>query len=190
MKQYPTTPTVNFLSLDLEMNQPSGKIIQVGAVVGNLRTGEIIDDLSVIVNPHETLNPFIIQLTGITPEMVTHGATLTEAYEHLTHMYKSHGCFTNPITWGGGDSLDLKQQLGDSATNWPFGRRWLDVKTIFQFHQLARGQKLQAGLAKALTRVGLAFKGRKHDARDDARNTFLLAHHLLKTRQNQTLLST
>jgi inhibitor of KinA sporulation pathway (predicted exonuclease) len=45
---------------------------------------------------------------------------------------------------------------------------------------LSKGKKHQAGLAKALTRLGMAFVGRKHRADDDALNTFLIAHKLLQ----------
>jgi len=173
------TLTSNFLALDLEMNQPSGKIIQVGAVVGNLHTGEIFEELAVIINPDEPLSEFIVQLTGITDEQCAQGVSLVEAYEQLKALHKKYDCFCNPIVWGGGDSAELKRQLGGTVPGWPFGHRWLDVKTIFQFHQFAQNAKPQAGLAKALTKVGLNFKGRKHDAMDDARNTFLLAHHFV-----------
>jgi hypothetical protein len=30
------------VALDLELNQPSGRIVQIGAVLGNVRTGEIV----------------------------------------------------------------------------------------------------------------------------------------------------
>jgi len=30
------------VSMDLELNQPSRRIIQIGAVIGNIRTGEIV----------------------------------------------------------------------------------------------------------------------------------------------------
>jgi len=69
-------PIEIFTSLDLEMAQPSKKIIQIGAVVGNIVTGEILEKLSIIVNPKEQLTEFIINLTGITQEDVNNGVTL------------------------------------------------------------------------------------------------------------------
>jgi inhibitor of KinA sporulation pathway (predicted exonuclease) len=55
-----------------------------------------------------------------------------------------------------------------------FGRRWIDCKTLYVSRCFARGEKHQAGLAKAMTKVGLRFDGRKHNAMDDAINTFFL----------------
>lgn len=166
-------------SLDLELNQPSQKIIQIGACVGDLKTGEIFEELRLYVKIDEPLNPYIIQLTGVTEEhLATEGLELKTAYAAMADMHLRHDCLINPLTWGGGDSLELRQQLGE-VEKFCFGRRWLDIKTVFQFHQMAKDQKIQAGLAKALTRVGMAFKGRKHDALDDAINTFKLAAKLL-----------
>ena len=39
------------VSLDLELNQPSRRIIQIGAVVGNIRTGEIVSRFDSKVSP-------------------------------------------------------------------------------------------------------------------------------------------
>jgi inhibitor of KinA sporulation pathway (predicted exonuclease) len=167
---------VNLLSLDLEMNQPSGRIIQIGACVGNIHTGEIVETLSILVDPGEPLSDFIIGLTGITEERLDRDSTsLLEAYQTLQSMHKRHTCFMNPLTWGGGDSYELKKQLieQDSLQGpWCFGRRWIDVKTLYHTRQLMNGKPVQAGLAKALVKLGLQFKGRKHDALDDAINTF------------------
>ena len=35
---------LNIISLDIEFEQPSEEIIQVGAMVGNLKTGEILEE--------------------------------------------------------------------------------------------------------------------------------------------------
>lgn len=167
-------------SLDLEMNQPSGKIIQIGACVGNLVTGEILDTLRIYIKLDEPLNPFITTLTNITEQHLLDGVTLEEGYKALLEMHQKHKAYLNPLTWGGGDSECLGTQLGlsgDLAT-WCFGRRWLDVKSYYQFYCMANQIKPQSGLAKSLTKLKMQFKGTKHDALDDAINTFLLAHNL------------
>jgi inhibitor of KinA sporulation pathway (predicted exonuclease) len=175
---------MKLLSLDLEMNQPSGKIIQVGAAVGDTDTNTVLETLSVMVNPYEQLNPYIIDLTAITQEQVDNGVTLRSAYDQLVELQKKHNCFMNPLTWGGGDSIELKNQLiadnPDQYIDWAFGRRWIDVKTVFITYQLANGGKMQGGLAKSMTKLGLAFKGKKHNALDDAVNTFRIYMALLR----------
>ena len=179
MKSNPTM----FTSLDLEMNQPSGKIISVGAVVGNITTGEILESLHVFVNPNETLAPCIIKLTGINQEDVDGASTLLEAYEQLKAMHLKHEAFINPITWGGGDSETLKEQL-PLGTEWIFGRRWIDAKTLFISWRIANGQPNQSGLSRSMVKLGLAFEGRKHNAKDDAKNTWIIYCKLLQLLKN------
>ena len=176
-------PIEIFTSLDLEMNQPSGSIVQIGAVVGNIKTGEILEKLSVFVNPHEILDPFIIKLTKITQEDVDTGVTLEEAYLKLKEMHEKHACFVNVLTWGGGDSQELQSQLKKHNPNfegWCFGRRWIDVKTLFISWRLANEKPIQGGLAKSMLKLGLKFNGRKHNALDDSVNTFLLYCKMLE----------
>ena len=97
-------------SLDLELNQPSGKIIQIGACVGDTKTGEVIKTYCCDIRIDEILEPRIIKLTGITQERVDAGKDIFQSYLELASMHKEHQCFINPITWGGGDSIYLKQQ--------------------------------------------------------------------------------
>ena len=167
-------------ALDLEMNQPSGKIIQIGAVMGDLHTGKILDRVNCLINSGEQLNPFITDLTGITDKMIyEEGIDIVDAYELLNSSHKKHNAFMNPITWGGGDSIELKEQL-PKEIDWCFGRRWIDCKTLYISIRLANGQKLQGGLAKAMTKFGLNFEGRKHNALDDAYNTFRFYRRLVQ----------
>lgn len=176
-------PIEIFTSIDLEMNQPSGKIIQIGACIGNITTGAILDKLRIYVNCGEHLNPAITELTKITQADVDNGLPIQEAYEKLKKMHENYGSFVNAITWGGGDSSELLEQLKAENPNfegWCFGRRWLDTKTLFVSWRFANGQPIQGGLARSMTKVGLAFQGQKHDALDDAVNTFRMYCAMLK----------
>lgn len=179
------------LSLDLEMRQPSGIILQIGACVGDLKTGKVLDIFSVLVANKEPVSEYITNLTGITEAQVRqNGVDLIEAYRMFREFLKKHPLVEcNPITWGGGDSAELKKQLGWAydklliglTFNWSLGRRWTDIKTVYQWGRRKTGQSLPAGLAKAMTRSGLRFEGRPHDALCDSVNTFRLAHKLLST---------
>lgn len=173
---------MKILSLDLELNQdPSSgpKIIEIGACVGNISTGEIVESYSAFVNPKQKLLNHIIKLTSITQEQVDTGHTLEEAYLGMEELARKHDCLTMPIVWGAGDGHALRQELS-THIEWAFGKRELDVKAVFQAYQMAFAQKVQAGLAKAMTRLELAFKGKKHRAVDDAMNTFIIYCALLK----------
>jgi inhibitor of KinA sporulation pathway (predicted exonuclease) len=45
--------------------------------------------------------------------------------------------------------------------------------------RMAHCRDIAGGLAKAMTKLGLAFQGRKHNALDDALNTFRIYRALL-----------
>lgn len=184
-KVFVVKPLEIFTSLDLEMNQPSGKIISIGAVVGNIVTGDILERANIFVNPKERINPGITELTKITQEDVNNGDTLQSAYNKLRFIHKRYGSMINPLVWGGGDSQELLSQLlvenpqFNKENEWCFGRRWIDVKTLFISWRLANGKQIQGGLAKSMTKLGLAFKGQKHNSLDDAENTFHMYRKLL-----------
>jgi len=187
------------MSLDLELNQPSENIIQVGIVIGDVYTGHVHEKKDWIIYVPEVtdpINPFITQLTTITQEMVNGGVLLTEAYKEMTELYHKHNCTLNFVTWGGGDHKALRKQLYDlweqigngEYLAWEYGHREFDVKTVFLACAMAQKLKVRSGLAKSMTRVGMAFKGTKHWAPDDAENTFLLLVHLLKRLPKDVLL--
>ena len=183
-------PIEIFTSLDLEMNQPSKRIIQIGACVGNISTGQILDKLTVFVNPNEHLNPAITELTKITQQDVDHGLSLEEAYGKLKRMHENYGSFINAITWGGGDSQELLEQIKNENSHfegWCFGRRWIDTKTLFVSWRFANGQPIQGGLARSMLKVGLKFEGQKHNALDDSINTFKMYVAMLKFMKEKSL---
>jgi inhibitor of KinA sporulation pathway (predicted exonuclease) len=167
--------------LDLEFNQPSGNIVQIGAVVGDLATGQVLSRFSHFVNPNEPLSPYIQELCGITPAVLSLSEPLDTTYQELLAWlapFKAERQL-NPLTWGGGDSDALVRAVGERAQN-PFGRRWLDVKTVYIALQTAKGVETSGGLKSSMRKVGLRFIGRPHDAADDAHNTFLMYCQLLR----------
>jgi len=170
---------INFISLDLENNKYTGSIIQIGAVVGNLKSGEILEEYSAYIKVNELVDEYITNLTGIKQNDVDSGIFLEESYAELKVLHKKYDCFRNCLTWGGGDSAELRKQLNLDDEVFLFGRRWIDVKTIYISIMFAKDKKTQAGLAKALLNLSMFFKGKKHNARDDARNTFYIYHKML-----------
>jgi inhibitor of KinA sporulation pathway (predicted exonuclease) len=68
---------------------------------------------------------------------------------------------------------------GLNRERWLFGRRWLDAKTLFVAWRMAQGRELHGGLGRSMTKLGLAFEGRQHNAIDDAENTFRIYRALL-----------
>lgn len=166
-------PTI-FTFMDLEMNQPSGKIIMLGACVGNISTGEIIDKLSIFVNPEEQVTEYITNLTGITQAQVDSGVHITEAYDKFVEFHKKYKSFVNVGQWGTGDIRQLLQQVRQhrEITEHPFGRREIDVKTLYVAYRAFNGEHPSGGLKKAHNRLKVKFQGPAHNALNDAVGAF------------------
>lgn len=180
---------MNVLCLDLEMNQPSGKTIQIGAVVFKARTGELLDALSVYINPGEPISDKIIELCGITDDIIReNGTDLLTGYKMLEELQKKHRCFMNPIVWGAGrsnDSLHLfdevKPLLPAGEQNF-MGFRVNDCKGLFQALAMYKNVGVRAGVFKACTKFGIGFDetyGKPHNALADAHNTMRLWYHMM-----------
>lgn len=165
-----------FTYIDLELNQPSNSIIQLGYCVGDIKSKKVLVSDCLNVKVEEEINPFITNLTGITQQQVNNGMLLNDAYSILKSVHHSYASFINPVTWGGGDSELLKQQLKLTTEDvqWCFGRRWIDVKTLFVNWRISQNQPIQGGLARSMLKLGLKFTGQKHNAMDDAINTFYM----------------
>lgn len=173
---------MNIIIFDLEMNQPSGSIIEIGAVVVSLDTKAILSEYRRIINlpDEETLAPDITKLTGITEtDLVFSGVDLRTANEEIMQLVDRYDVCYMPVTWGGGDLRALRDQLGIKDDKWVFGRRELDVKTLYQTMMIANGKRFSNGLSRAMAVVGLQFKGTKHRALDDARNTWYMLERLM-----------
>lgn len=171
-----------YVALDLEMNQPSGRIIQLGLAVGNVATGELLGTFSRYVNPGEALSAHVAELCHVDAATLATAPSLDEAFASLSEWLAPHAPHRqlNPLTWGGADAQSLREQLGATEESWPFGRRWVDVKTAFVAYQNSRGVNHFGGLANSMRKVGLKFEGQKHNAQDDAVNTWRMYVRLLE----------
>lgn len=177
-----------YLALDLELNNaqdhstPNPKIIQVGVAIGSARqlpSEWIVKKWNVKVN--EPIFPFITDLTGITTEDVKNGLQHYDIANELDRLIKDNDVFVNPVTWGGGDATELKSEFNSHGIEFRnFGRRWIDVKTWYALHMIAKGKKPNGGLSSALGEYGLPFEGKAHRADVDAFNTLRLFFHILK----------
>jgi len=154
-------------ALDLELEQPSNKIIQIGAC--KFDDSGIIDTFCAYVKQDEPLSEYIHKLTGITDEDLNGGTTLEEAFLALVN-FTSDCDNKQAVVWGEGDMRCLREQLPPLIT-WPYGRRICDVKAIHQFIGPELGLNGSGGLSKTMNKYGLSFCGRKHNATADAVNT-------------------
>lgn len=176
----------NFLSLDLEMNQPSGKIIQVGICIANRNTISAPILKMWYIDPQEPITEFITNLTGITNDDVKkHGVSHEVVAKELMELMLEHKCFVNPVTWGGGDSATLIDEFEERGIIFQtFGRRWVDVKTIHTFLELCKDKTLKGGLRSAMGARKMQFIGDAHRADVDAHNTLRFFFHMIEQQSN------
>lgn len=180
--------------LDIELNQPSRRIIQIGAAVYDIRNATCYDTIEIYVNPGEPISPEITDLTGVTDRDVVNAPGIIETYKQLKDFHKKHKCFINPIVWGSGfrnDSSEIYNQYCeavvmtdghgiDQAEEHFMGFRVLDAKTLYQSIQLFENSKHGGGLKESMEKLGLKFEGDSHRALTDARNTFAIWYFLTR----------
>lgn len=170
----------NILALDLEMNQPSNKIIQVGITIGNIENKEVLYKGGWYLSPDEPISEYIQNLTRINDEIIQkHAVSKEQMFEELFGLHKNYNCFISPVVWGQGDMPTLRQLYGNGS-GWCFGFREWDFKTMYQLHMLKNGKSTKGSLSGALKACKMKFIGNQHNAVDDSYNTFLLACYLFE----------
>ena len=179
----------DLIVLDLEMNQPSGTIIEIGAV-RFLRDGGIHPDkFDVIVNPHEKLGVCdggrngamtITELTGITQEMVDEAVDLEEAIEQM-HQWVLKESKNVVLAGWGGDPYWLRTEVIKNGIQYPFRNKSFDVKSMVVFISALMGKKHKTdGLGSMMKCYELKFEGNQHRADADAYNTARLLQKTIK----------
>lgn len=153
---------------DLEMNQPSNSIIQIGACQLDVKSGKVGSHFSRFINlGDERLDPRIIELTGISQEQVDDGVTLSAALFDFWNWVGSR----NLAAWGG--DVDLLMDASDAIDlTVPDHLVLLDLKAMGSVMRCAfPASRSRGGLLDTMHLFGLEFEGRHHNALDDAINT-------------------
>jgi inhibitor of KinA sporulation pathway (predicted exonuclease) len=180
----------NYFSLDLELNNLNNgttpKIIQVGVSIGSPVRPDDIKTFSWYLDPEEEITLFITKLTGIDNQLIKEKAVPHQIVaEELGALININKCFVNPIVWGGGgegnDATELKDEFRERNIDFPFfGRRVVDVKTLYVFNQMVQGKSPSGGLRKSMISYGLTFEGQSHRAEIDALNTLRFFFYFLE----------
>jgi inhibitor of KinA sporulation pathway (predicted exonuclease) len=180
----------NFISIDLELNNKQDgttpRIIQVGVSIGSPVRPDDIKTFSWYLDPEEEITPFITKLTGIDNQLIKEKAVPHQIVaEELGALININKCFVNPIVWGGGgegnDATELKDEFRERNIDFPFfGRRVVDVKTLYVFNQMVQGKSPSGGLRKSMISYGIDFQGQSHRADIDAKNTLRFFFYFLE----------
>jgi inhibitor of KinA sporulation pathway (predicted exonuclease) len=175
-------------SLDLELEQPytnpqtpdsklkMQQIIQIGVVFFNSITSEVLHKQKWYINIEVPLSSFIKTLTDITDEQLQNGTTTKQAYNELLDLIEKYEARRRPVTWGSGDLQALQSEVDD----YRLGRSESNVKALWQDVAPLLGINGRGGLGRSMDKMGLKFKGRAHDALNDAENTMYVYLELLK----------
>lgn len=156
--------------LDFEMNQPSGKLIQLGAVCLDLRSGKITGYFNSYCNPNELLSPRIVELTGIDQTTVDCGVGESQMLLDFWNWYKKESC-SGAVSWGSDNKILLRQSILHKVQV-PRLKIDLDLKSAISIARAAfPNGKIRGGLKSSLTIFDLAFDGAQHNALHDAYNT-------------------
>jgi len=160
---------MKYIAIDLEMNMPSEKIIQLGYVIFNPLRDDRMIKRCIDIKIDEPITPYITDLTGITQDQNDRGVTMRVAMEVLKKDIVDYNPRLHVLEWGNGDSRLLHLQSGEQVFKAP-----VNVKALYQTYALYSGLSIVAGLKKSMDYLGMEFKGRPHNALDDAHNTALL----------------
>ena len=91
-KKQASLAEITFIVLDLETTGASPTngcaITEIGAIA--VRGGEVLEEFSTFVNPQVALPEYIINLTGITDEMLTGAPLIDEVYPDFIHFIDRH----------------------------------------------------------------------------------------------------
>jgi inhibitor of KinA sporulation pathway (predicted exonuclease) len=180
-------PSVYFV-LDLELDRPNEDlecIIQIGYVIADLATGKVLKQESLYIKRPDDLKliPEITELTGITDELLEErGMSMQAAMGIINHDIQKLKPYKQVVQWGDGDIRCLHRDFQKYTTGleWPFYRRFIDVKTLNIVRSITLERSLRGGLGTACKTHGFKFEGAEHDALDDAYNTWIIFHKIMK----------
>jgi len=173
----------NFIAIDLELNQPSNKIIQVGVAIGNAYQNP--KDYIVqkwYVDPNEPLDLYITGLTGITDRDIrSKSYSYNYISQELNELIKEHEPWLNAVVWGYNDVGVLRKEFEQNSVEFKhLGGRWIDLKTIYNFMMFSDNSSPKGGLAEAMLKFDIVFDGTQHRADIDAFNTLKFYFELMK----------
>lgn len=159
----------DLIVFDLECNQPSGKIIEIGAV-RLTRNFEIRDEFQTLVNPNEPITNDIIELCKLNEDDLASIASADSLEDAGTRFHAWATKETKNVvlaSWGNFDVTELHSQWKGC----PFRRKAVDIKSIALWELARYGLKSTNSLSSSLTAFGIVSYGVAHRAVYDALNT-------------------
>lgn len=173
---------MKFISIDIENNQPSGEIIQIGAIEYDTNNVSHTNEFNVYIKWPNPIN-WNYELRGngtITlGELLPYGQETIDAYgkdpriafTEFWQWVETVGSGRKFVQWGKYDMAEIMKQTKELIVEHPRVKTF-NLKTAYQFlYQPSHRLSAKYGLEQAVTNSQLTFKGTPHDALVDARNT-------------------
>ena len=141
------------------------EIIEVGITTINMKENKLEDPSSIILKPElNSISRFCTELTSLTQEDVDISShDLKYVCQLLETGWKSKKYIW--ASWGDYDRTQFKRECNFKNVAYPFGKRHINVCTIFS---LWEGLTKQVSLANAAGRLDFKFVGRQHRADVDS----------------------
>lgn len=186
---------MKFISIDLESNQPSGTIIQIGAAAFDTDARDpLMAKFVCYVNPDEEINWDQPLNNGMTlgellpftqKEITEQGIAPDVAFTQFWQWVIDINCGRKFIQWGRHDMEALVGQSKAAGVFYPQRIKDFNLKKTYQFlYQPANKLAQKYGLSGALKSCNIGFEGTAHDAYVDAYNTGVLMLHIYRDLEN------
>ncbi|WP_242288838.1 MULTISPECIES: 3'-5' exonuclease [Bacillus cereus group] len=151
------------------------EIIEIGAVVLNTETFEIVEEYQTFVKPvlFPTLSEYCLHLTTIRQDEVNNGKPIKDALNEIASLYNKYDCVF--ASWGFYDKKQFKSVCDRFGLDYPFGHAHISLK-----HEHGNWTRQRPmGMERALKMHHLSLEGTHHRGIDDARNISKIASHMI-----------
>ena len=170
------------LVIDLEIS--NNELLEIGICVVDFKNDTLDHFDSWLIKTVLPIDPKVVELTGITDELVKkEGRKLEEVLNTTRKKYSKH------LPWGawGFDGQFLTRYVQNKGLILPFGESYFNFGQVFNF---IHSPEKKVSLDDALAAYGLIFEGSKHRAKEDAYNLGKLLLQMLRRKNNDTRNST
>lgn len=183
---------MKYIAVDLENNQPSGRIIQIGAVACDTEDPALItSEFVVFVDPDERINwdhslnngQTLGELLGDQFQIKhpKHARSRKEALDLFWQWVTNSHCGRRIFHWGGKDITTVLRESKETGVAVPGHLVVVDLKTVYRtLYQPALRLPKRSSLESACGEFEVAFSGRAHDALVDATATGSLVHKMYR----------
>lgn len=174
-----TLAEVTFIVLDLETTGASPTtgcaITEIGAIA--IRGGEILEEFSSFVNPHVALPEYIVNLTGITDEMLIDAPPISEVFPDFIEFIDRHEHVHLVAHNAPFDIGFLKAAATQLSHIWP---KYEVIDTVKLARRVIERSEIENYKLGTLSRFFNTKALPNHRALDDVKTTVEVLHRLIE----------